>query len=180
MGECGRTTCDRPGRGTAVRSWEWCEGWAHADAPEFGEPGNFPGVRGSVKRPAPPATRERGGTAPFAPNAVSHRSESTCLTCARSTGYDGRALSCVGPALAHGGGVHGPRGRGGQPTPLAQGSNDRLVRACGRVAVGTGGAGARHRADAAGRSGSWLVREVDRDRQRADDDRVAGARGRAG
>src|SRR5918998_485725 len=56
---------------------------------------------------------------------------------------------------------------------LAQGSNDRLVRARGRVAVGASGAGTRHRTDAAGRAGPRLVREDDGGGERADDDRAA-------
>jgi hypothetical protein len=66
--------------------------------PESGEPGNIPGVRESVKR----RRRRRCERAHCTLRAVSRSlAHAPRLTRARNAGYDGRALSCVGPALAH-------------------------------------------------------------------------------
>ena len=67
--------CDRLGRRTALRSWEWCDGRARdGRRPEYGEPGNIPGARGASSGASRRWRRARAGrTAPFAPHRTRHR-----------------------------------------------------------------------------------------------------------
>src|SRR6476646_821140 len=148
-------------------------------------------VRGAGKLPGRAMTsqavqlphREGGGaaTAPFAPpdgRAVAWAA--TLDTCAQRLVRWPSALGC-GPALALRGSGPGLRAAGGrQASHLAQVCDDRLVRTRRRVAAGAGGAVPRHRVDAAGRAGAWVVREDHRGREWSDDDRTTGARGGAG